>query len=419
MIRRFSSKNFRNVCINGLEFNKINILIGPNNSGKTNFIRALSFFANMMSIPKDSVGSVFMEEVGRNGWQKMLNKDADNREIALEWEIQLDENKSVDYRFSFQVGPNRQDFFITLESLDDLQKPSYKKEPFNYFRCHTEHSGQGMFSTASKKGQSNKRIPITISAQETVLMQFKDKLFENPKLYKDDTLRKDITLILEEMQSYFRKFFSYSSAQFNLTAMRQPNDIKERGDLLLKDGSNFVNVFNYYKTEDIYFKNIFEQKLRKLIPTLDATDIAMEFNKFAFRMAYNGKQYDLSDMSDGTLKAMLLTMLIHLPVNNGFSLLAIDEPEMNLHPAWQKTIGKWIQLSNNFRQCFISTHSPDFLDEFTEGFKQGLVGVFVFDPSNEKLIKKLEYDKIKEDLDNWELGDLYRVNDPALGGWPW
>ena len=116
---------------------------------------------------------------------------------------------------------------------------------------------------------------------------------------------------------------------------------------------------------------------------------------------------------------MLLALLIHVPVNNGFSMLAIDEPEMNIHPAWQQILGRWIQYSNNFEQCFISTHSPDFLDTFTEGFKRGDVSVFVFDPREEVLIRKLQYSELKEELQDWELGDLYRVNDPSVGGWPW
>ena len=48
MIQNFSCKNFRNIAADNLSFEKINILIGPNNSGKTNFIRALTFFAEML-----------------------------------------------------------------------------------------------------------------------------------------------------------------------------------------------------------------------------------------------------------------------------------------------------------------------------------------------------------------------------------
>lgn len=44
MINKFSCHNFRNIQAEDLEFEKINILIGPNNSGKSNFIKALTFF---------------------------------------------------------------------------------------------------------------------------------------------------------------------------------------------------------------------------------------------------------------------------------------------------------------------------------------------------------------------------------------
>lgn len=36
MIKKFSCSNFRNINASDLEFAKINILIGPNNSGKSN-----------------------------------------------------------------------------------------------------------------------------------------------------------------------------------------------------------------------------------------------------------------------------------------------------------------------------------------------------------------------------------------------
>ena len=161
------------------------------------------------------------------------------------------------------------------------------------------------------------------------------------------------------------------------------------------------------------------EKLKELMPTLELADVMAEFNKLRFKLQYEGQLFNLSDLSDGTVKALILTLLIQIPINEGLAMLAIDEPEMNIHPAWQQIIGRWIQQSDNFKQCFISTHSPDFLDVFTEGFKRGEVSVFVFDPREECLVKKLDYKKIKDDLEDWELGDLYRVNDPAIGGWPW
>lgn len=92
-------------------------------------------------------------------------------------------------------------------------------------------------------------------------------------------------------------------------------------------------------------------------------------------------------------------------------MLTIDEPESNLHPAWLKVVGNWIQTTNSYEQCFVSTHSPDFLDVFTEEFKRGKVAVFVFDNGGTPLVKKIKYDNIADELGEWELGDLYRTSE--------
>lgn len=77
-------------------------------------------------------------------------------------------------------------------------------------------------------------------------------------------------------------------------------------------------------------------------------------------------------------------------------------------------------MSGNFKQCFISTHSSDFLDAFTEGFQSGAVDIFVCDQMGKNTFRPLDRDQVKGGLDKgWLLGDLYRVNDLSIGGWPW
>ena len=199
--------------------------------------------------------------------------------------------------------------------------------------------------------------------------------------------------------------------------MRAPVSVKNLDSILSYDGANFTNVFNHYKSADIMWKSRFESFMKELIPNLQIVDTVTNYDNLIFKLVYGDEQYDLSDISEGTLKGLILNMLINMPMETKKSMLAIDEPENNLHPAWQKVIGNWIQTSENYEQCFISTHSPDFLDVFTEEFKHENVAVFVFD--NNGTIKKITYADIADELGEWELGDLYRTNDPALGGWPW
>lgn len=418
MIKSFSCSNFRNVNVKNLKFSKINILIGPNNSGKTNFIKALSFCADMLSCSGKLVGdSAFQTLISKSGMGDIYNKYAEDtaQGISMRWNLELDEEKKVSYQFNFHTGNEMKDFFITRESLEDTCQRRNKKKPFNYFTCN-ERPGEGYISREVNIGESNSRISFEIPKNDTILRQFDKIRLDNKKIYEES--ERQVGLI-QKLEEYFGRYYFYSSSQFDLNKIREPQNIQNDGRVLDKDGSNFVNVLNYYKNQDLNNSSVYLEKLKELMPTLELADVMVEFNKLRYKLRYDGQLFNLSDLSDGTIKALILTLLIQIPVNEGLAMLAIDEPEMNIHPAWQQIIGRWIQRSDNFKQCFISTHSPDFLDVFTEGFKRGDVSVFVFDPREEHLVNKLDYKKMAEDLEEWELGDLYRVNDPAIGGWPW
>lgn len=418
MINKFSCHNFRNINADNLEFEKINILIGPNNSGKTNFIKAITFFSEMLKNAEEgNLKSAFLNAVARNGWDHALHKHAEeNASIDFTWEICL-KGELVRYRFSYGVGNTVENCNIVLEELSSAeQRVGYDKE-FNYFRCHDYKVGMGNFSTATKIGGKNRRLAFDVNSKETLIMQFKDILLQNKNIYGNELIRVNIAQLLYELQKYFEGFSVYTSAQFESNKMREPVSIKVMDDSLNYNASNFTNIFNRYKSADVLWKIRFEEKLKELIPNLQVADTVNAYDKLIFKLVYGNEQYDLSDVSEGTIKGLILNMLINMPMENPRTLLAIDEPETNLHPAWQKVVGNWIQTADTFRQCFISTHSPDFLDVFTEEFKREKVAVFVF--GSDETIKKIQYRDIVDELGDWELGDLYRTNDPALGGWPW
>ena len=94
MIRSFSCDNFRNVFCKDLEFARINILIGANNAGKSNFIKALSFAANMVSTHQiESTG--FLSELKRNGWNTAVNRKATEDSFKFVWNFELRKGKKI------------------------------------------------------------------------------------------------------------------------------------------------------------------------------------------------------------------------------------------------------------------------------------------------------------------------------------
>jgi predicted ATP-dependent endonuclease of OLD family len=173
MITQFSCTNFRNINIKELEFGKINLLLGPNNAGKSNFIKALSFGANMIALKGDVSESGFLSEVQKNGAFDILNKDALCQEIELSWRISL-ENQQFDYKIVFHVGKSRDDFYIKYESLDDIS--------FNYFTCHNDNSGEGAFSIEETPRDNGEKVCVSVKNDETVFRQFDKLVITNNKL---------------------------------------------------------------------------------------------------------------------------------------------------------------------------------------------------------------------------------------------
>lgn len=421
MIKSFTCKNFRNINIEDIELEHINLLIGPNNSGKSNFIDAITFLSDMLYMNgENGLRSSFLNLIQKYHWDHMRTCTTDARTpIEFEWTMDLGK-ELVQYCFHFLVGDNAADCNIVRESLESAFPTGEGNDhPYNYFSFHDISVGFGAFSSAAKKKTKNKRIKVGADSKDSIILQFKDILLAEKTLYEADNVRINIASLLNELESSLRGYRHYALSQFDTDEMRTPADPRAIDNHLYADASNFTNMFNKYQAVDISWKEYFFHHMKELIHDLRQIDVINEYNKLVFKMAYDGGQFDLYDVSEGTLRGLALNLLLNAPEGEAIEFLAMDEPELNLHPAWQKIVGAWVQQAANVRQCLVSTHSPDFMDAFTEGFKQGDVAVFVFDPGASIPIRKIRYDMIKDSLQDWELGDLYRTNDPALGGWPW
>ena len=418
MITQFTCSNFKNIEVDMLEFGRINLLIGPNNAGKSNFIRALSFAANMTNNTTNDV-SGFISEVQRNGSSEIIRHGSTNRTVHLKWRIALQE-QPVDYTLDFYLGKTEKEYYILNESVDSAYTIGGNEVPFNYFRFHDEKPGYGMFSTAYQIGEKNRRVHVHAENTETCLRQFDKLVIQNKQLLSSAYVRDTMFVMLEEMRHYFSKFYSYASSKFDFEKICQLQEPNASGKMLSKDGSNFLNIYRYACTLDKDFEKRFYNKMKGLIGDLQKIEVVEGLDKVGMNLYMCNSEYMLSEVSDGTIEALLLALLTSLPLKLSPTLLAIDEPEVNLHPAWQGVLAKWLQTSANFNQCFISTHSSDFLDAFTDGFINGLVNIFVYDPLGEMSFKAINRERVNEELSKgWMLGDLYRVNDPSIGGWPW
>lgn len=77
-----------------------------------------------------------------------------------------------------------------------------------------------------------------------------------------------------------------------------------------------------------------------------------------------GKEFDITELSSGEKQLFLRALsLKFLEVNN--SVILIDEPEISLHPQWQRKIINLYESIGENNQLIIATHSPHVIGNIT------------------------------------------------------
>lgn len=82
----------------------------------------------------------------------------------------------------------------------------------------------------------------------------------------------------------------------------------------------------------------------------------------------DAKKINIYDLSSGELNILLLVIKLHSSIENN-SLILIDEPEISLHPAWQRNVIPAIERCfSKFTGChfIIATHSPQVVSSIPE-----------------------------------------------------
>lgn len=419
MLKKFTAQNYRNLDIEDLEFTRVNVFIGPNNAGKSNLIDAMALCADLVS--GEASDGAFLDLLKRRGWSDLLNRAVSPPgTITLRWTLNTPESRleaqDLRYELRFEVGsPDQipQGFYISEENLGFEKPRDGKPRPFQFFTCHQPKPGYGRFAYRDKAGHKILTQQIKVEPTETVLRQlvslvesptFRDKVFP---LYRQVT---------EAVREQFRGFRQYSSAALDLRAACAEQPIDTAETVMDPSGASFVNVLANLEDKHGFLKT-YTEHLRELVPELQGVRVRMAGDRHRqVEVEVAGRRFKMRELSDGTKQLMLWTLLLHTPEPP--PMLALDEPAPNAHVAWLQVLGRWLQSATK-AQIFVSTHSPDLLDSFTDLFSRGEIGIFVFDPRKQKQVARLPPENVREQLEQgWQLGDLYRIGEPKVGGWP-
>lgn len=411
MIQKFHAVNYKGLRLKPLELGRVNLFVGPNNCGKSNLFSAMSFLLDLFGRPEEARGSLEAALRRRSRGPLVSREVEGDGQVVLDW----DSSPHWQYRMTID-GKGSGGAQIVGESVHSFLGPNQyaevSQDERGRFRWFGEDPGYG--------GLQNE-LQGAIGSRDSSMLQIPLKAVAGPNSSESGPGWSELQYVLSDGSNLVESF-ARRSVYLRL-ATTVPDDVvspqlASSVSHLDDRGLNLVNLLHaLLRKEDIRTRLCTE--LLPLIPGLEEIG-TLDAGGYRFgRLRISGAWRNLSELSDGTITALLLAVLLFGQPQQ--DTLLLDEPELNLHPAWARTIGTWVLRQQSWSQVLLSTHSPEVLDAFTEHVLRGEARLFVFQRGDAGYeVERCPPERLEPLLsEGWTLGDLYRVGEPKLGGWPW
>lgn len=357
MINKIQIEGFKSIKKMSLDLKSINVLIGSNGVGKSNFI---SFFKLVNNIYEERLENYSM----RKGAESLLHFGSKN---TNEIKSRIEFNNTNAYVFSLQ--PTNSNGLIL----------AYENGAFN--------SEKG--SEFSYKGTWFPKV-ISYNSKESKL-----KNTAGP-------VAKWVNKYLDSFKIYHFHDTSDSSP------LRTPATLNDNV-LLREDGGNLA-AFLYLLQEkhNKHFKRI-EHIIKSVAPYFERFQLQPDrLNEERINLEWTEINhpdflFNASHFSDGTLRFIALATLLMQP--DMPEIIIIDEPELGLHPVAINTLAGLIKKASVRSQIIISTQSVNLVGNFEP---ENIITVDRLE--NQSVFNRLEKENLEDWLSDFTLGDLWLKN---------
>lgn len=340
----------------------LNILIGANGSGKTNFISAFKLINQIA----DANLQVYISQQG--GADSVLHFGSKTSEFLY-----------IDLKF----GSNGYNCILLPASGDILIFGSetvwYHDKP-RYAQPYRENLGSG-----------HRETRLLEISREMLHMTIADH-------------------VLRALQSWRVYHFHDTSATARVKQSGNIND----NEVLRSDASNLAAfLYLLQHTKPGYYKKIVST-IRLVAPFFDDFNLRPDpFNQekiqLEWREAGSDAYFNANVLSDGTLRFICLATLLLQPKLP--STILIDEPELGLHPYAITVLASLLRSAATETQVIVSTQSVPLVNQFNPE------DIVVVDRLNQQSsFRRLEERDLEGWLDDYGMGDLWEKN--VLGGRP-
>jgi len=155
------------------------------------------------------------------------------------------------------------------------------------------------------------------------------------------------------------------------------------------------------------------ESLRKLYDGTQGINLTIDGgNVLLFLEETGGREIPATRLSDGTLRYLcLLAILLH---PSPPPLIAIEEPELGLHPDIIPHVAELLVRASEHSQLMVTTHSRVLIEALSSDPSSVLV---CEKKDGESVIVRLDSDRLSKWLQSYSLGELWSIGE--LGGNRW
>ncbi|MDJ0766472.1 MAG: AAA family ATPase [Myxococcota bacterium] len=371
MIRRLVVSNYRSLGPNlELRPGPLSIFIGPNGSGKSNYFDTLSFV-------RDAVMQGLPAAITHRGGIDAVRRRSSGRPFDIHIELEL------------MIGsyPCRYGFTITGDRLEEYRvKSEIAKIKDEEGVCDFHREGDDWLGPEGLTPRMDEQS-LALTA------------LGGSKRFKP-------------LVDFLSQITVYSIFPDTLRVPQKFDPVRP----MARHGENWMTILRDLTKSNL--KDDLVAGLKKL--TGDIEDVRVrsgsghlfaEFKQSAKAKKGKGKRwFEASQQSDGTLRvAGLLTALLqepHLPV------IAIEEPELTVHPGVLPMLYEYLQQASEVSQILITTHSPIILDLLMLERDSVFVVNRVDGKTQIKVVTENQLKPVRESL--LRLGDLFLSGDLQL-----
>jgi len=359
---KITIKGFKSIrSLEDFELKNLNVMIGGNGAGKSNFV---DFFRMLREMMNDNLKDYINNKSG--GISDLL---FNGRKITEQMEFKMYFGPRG-YRFNI-VPSVKEDFSITKEAR------FYGYGIHGWWELGDSSDGTSLLAREVKNKTSDSKYG---------------------------------QYVYDAITSWQVYHFHDTSSN---SGMRHDEIIQDNRKLR-SDASNIAPFLLKLRKDETKYYNDVVEAVRLVTPFFDdfilEPEQKGEKEKVNLSWRQKGSDYPMQPyhFSDGTIRFICLATALLQPEPP--SAIVIDEPELGLHPYAIEILAELIQAASKKTQVIVSTQSPHLIDNF----KPAEI-IIVNRENGASTFKRLDEKELSHWLQEYSLGELWRKNIVAGG----